>query len=67
MAIHAETHLEPGFVNPLICVRELFMAGRTLCGGMVCVTKNNVRRDSVDADPLNFRGKILISMALSAF
>jgi hypothetical protein len=54
-------------MNPSIGFGEFFMTGRTRHGGMICVTKNYVRGNSINTDPLNLRRELLIGMALLAF
>lgn len=66
VAIHAEAHFESGLMNPSIRFSELFVTGGTGHRGMICVAKNNVRRNSIDTDPLNLRRNVLIGMAFFA-
>jgi hypothetical protein len=64
VTVHAKTHLEPGFMNPSIRRRELFVASRTGDARMFCVAEKDVRRDSVNLNPLNSRRETLILVAI---
>jgi len=66
VAIHTEAHFETGLMDPSIAVGKFFVASRARNGRVICMTKNNIRCNPVNTDPLNLCRVVFIGMALPA-